>query len=102
MFCCGKDFNLRHGKRVLLIRKRIPVNVGSDKVDVGTVRETAGKSSDSFCPGSEEMQLNSGISESRLKTHLCRHTVPGGPQTDGPKNQQNVVSREESLIASWP
>lgn len=58
-------------KSFILIRERIPANVGSDKVDAGTVREMAGISSDAFCPVSRGVQLNSGFSDSRSTRHSC-------------------------------
>lgn len=49
-----------------------------------------------FSPVSGEMQLNSGLSESRLTTQSCWHAVPGRPHTDDPNNQQNLHSVERN------
>ncbi len=83
-------------KSFLPIRERIPANAGSDKDDAGTVREMRGISRDLVCPVSGDVQLNSGLSDSRSTMHLCWHTVFAGPHTDGPKNQAKVQSDKRS------
>lgn len=54
-------------KMFLLIRERIPANVGSDKVDAGTVREMAGVGDLLLISG--EPQLNCRLSDSSSTTH---------------------------------
>lgn len=101
---CGEDLfwiQILGNKQVfwgcfLPMRERIPAFVGSDKVDAGTDREMAGISSDLFRLVSGGVQLNSGLSDSRLTTHSCWQTVLVFPHTDGPKNQANIQSVERN------
>lgn len=72
----------------LPISERIPANIGSDKVDAGTVREMAGIACDWFCPFSRGVQWKSGLVDQRSTTHLLWQTLPVWPHTVGSKNQK--------------
>lgn len=72
----------------LPISERIPANIGSDKVDAGTVREMAGISCDWFCPFSRGVQWKSGLFDQRSTTHLLWQTLPVWPHTVGSENQK--------------
>lgn len=46
------------------------------------------------------MQLNSGLSDRRLTTHLCWQTLPVSPQTDVPENKGNRQISWKKLVSA--